>query len=237
MPETRQERTQHLREHAERNLGALVITIEFTMISVVVGVILFPFMDNAAAVLRDLRFEYWPYIVSGLCFTLLLWTQVISHSLSFVGWPIDIGHNLLYIVFGLVLGIQMHFIADPRAWFAISLLTTIVAWALIYYDAHVIRERLSGSSGAARGLFDTALVRQEKLARFFVVAFVDAVINLALIVFWPQLIIDQSGHLVLIIVQAVFTMLLTVNTIQVFNSWREPVVLKAMEELSMEGED
>src|SRR5512135_3097628 len=107
-------RDRHLREHAERNLGALVITIEFTLISVMVGVILFPLMDNAAVVLRDRQFEYIPYIVGGLLLTLLLWTEVISHSLSFVGWPIDIGHNLLYIVFGLALGIQMHFLADPR---------------------------------------------------------------------------------------------------------------------------
>lgn len=237
MPGQRESREQHLREHAERNLSALVITIEFTLISVMVGVILFPLMDNAAVVLRDLRFEYMPYIISGLLLTLLLWTQVISHSLSFVGWPINIGHNLLYIVFALVLGIQMHFVADARAWFAISLLTTLIAWGLIYYDARVIRQRLRGAEGAARGLFDVALARQQRLGRRFVLAFADAVVNLALVVLWPQLLIEQQGHLILIAIQALLTLLLTVSTIQVFNSWREPVVLKAMEELGSEGEE
>lgn len=57
--------TSQLRERAERYLGSIILTIEFTLISVMVGVILFPLMDHAAVVLRDLRYEYWLYIVSG----------------------------------------------------------------------------------------------------------------------------------------------------------------------------
>src|SRR5512135_3339893 len=81
---------QREREHAERDLSALVIAIEFTLISVMVGVILFPLMDLATPLLRDMRFEYWLYILSGLMFILYMWTEVISHSLSFIGWPINI---------------------------------------------------------------------------------------------------------------------------------------------------
>src|SRR5258708_24618992 len=90
--------TNPIRERAERNLGALVIAIEFTLISVMVGVILFPLMDFATPILREMKFEYILYIVSGLVLILYIWTEVISHSLSFIGWPIDIFHNLLYIV-------------------------------------------------------------------------------------------------------------------------------------------
>ncbi|MGB8648545.1 MAG: hypothetical protein WCF84_25135 [Anaerolineae bacterium] len=228
---------QHLREHAERNLGALVISIEFTLISVMVGVILFPLMDNAAILLRDLRWELWPYILSGLLFTLLLWTQVISHSLSFVGWPIDIGHNLLYIVFALVLGVQMHFIMDPRGWFAVSFISTLVAWLLVYYDARVIEERMTGVSGAALALFTVALERQRNLGRQFVIAFADALLNLGAVLLWSPFMIDRPGHLILIALQLLLVLGLTVRTIQVFKSWTEPVVRKAMQELALEGED
>ncbi len=237
MSSPRDRTEQHLREHAERNLGALVISIEFTLISVMVGVILFPLMDNAAILLRDLRWELWPYIIAGLLFTLLLWTQVISHSLSFVGWPIDIGHNLLYIVFALVLGVQMHFITDPRGWFAVSFLSTLVAWFLVYYDARVIRERMGGANGSALALFTAALARQKRLGRQFIIAFADAFINLGLVVIWPQGMIDGRGHLILIVIQILLVLGLTISTIRVFKSWTEPVVRKAMQELALEGEE
>jgi hypothetical protein len=227
---------QRLREHAERNLSALVIAIEFTLISVMVGVILFPLMDYATPLLRDLRFEFWLYILGGLMFILLLWTQVISHSLAFIGWPIDIGHNLLYIVFALFLAIQMHFLADPRGWFAISCASTIVAWLLVYYDARVIEQRMQGASGSALALFNVALARQRRLSRGMVIAFADALFNIVLIVLLPAVFIEQPGHLALIALQTAFVFLLTGSTIQVFKSWTEPIVRKAMDELKSEGE-
>ncbi len=233
----RDERTaEHVRERAERNLGALIITIEFTLISVMVGVILFPLMDGASILLRDMRVEYWPYILGGLLFTLLLWTQVISHSLSFVGWPISIGHNLLYIVFALCLGIQMHFLSDPRGWFAVSLITTLVGWLLIFYDAQVIQERLAGAGGAALLVFKSALERQRRLGRRFAIAMADALANLALILLLPGVFLAGPGHWALILLQSLLVFLLTLSTIQVFRSWREPIVLKTMEELLLEGE-
>ncbi len=225
-----------LREHAERNLGALVIAIEFTLISVVVGVILFPLMDGATALLRDVQFEYWLYILSGLAFILLLWTQVISHSLSFIGWPINIGHNLLYIVFALVLGIQMHFLSDPRGWFAISLVSTIVAWLLVYYDAKVIQERMAGAGGSAQALFNFALERQRQLLRGMLIAVANSILNVGLVVWLPQYMVEQPGHLILSALQTVFVLLLVRSTIRVFKSWNDPIVRKAMDELASEGE-
>ncbi len=236
MAELTKAKSKHLREHAERDLSALVIAIEFTLISVIVGVILFPLMDSATELLRDLRLEYWLYILGGLLFILLLWAQVISHSLSFVGWPINIGHNLLYIVFALVLGIQMHFLSDPRGWFVLSSISTMVAGLLVYYDAQVIQERISGTSPAARALFDLALARQRRLLRGMSIAVGDGVLNLALVILLPQFFIERPGHLILSALQALFVFLLTWSTIRIFKSWMEPIVRKAMEELASEGE-
>ena len=75
---------QPFREHAERNLSVIVITVEFTLISVMIGVVLFPLMDHAKDLIAKLEYEYWLYIVSGLLFVLYIWTEVISHSLSFI---------------------------------------------------------------------------------------------------------------------------------------------------------
>ena len=38
----------------------------------------------------------WPYLACGLALTLYMWVTVIDHSLTFFGWPMDLGHNLLH---------------------------------------------------------------------------------------------------------------------------------------------
>jgi hypothetical protein len=225
----------HLREHAERDLGALVIAIEFTLISVMVGVILFPLMDYAMPLLRDLRVEYWLYILSGLLLILYMWTEVISHSLSFIGWPINIGHNLLYIVFAMILAIQMHFLADPRGWFAMSLISATIASALIYYDLRVIQERLVGASGSAAALFEAAREKQQGLVRLAPFNIVNAVLQIALVVLFPGIFLDRPGHLILVAIQIVALLVLTNRTIRNFKAWSEPIMRKAMDELASEA--
>lgn len=226
----------HLREHAERNLGALVIAIEFTLISVMVGVILFPLMDFATPILRDLRWEYMPYILSGLILILYIWTEVITHSLSFIGWPMDIFHNLLYIVFAMVLAIQMHFLQDPLGWFAMTVLSACVAAAIAYYDRRVIQERLAGAAGAAAALYETALARQNFLVRVSPVTILNALLDFALVFLLPQFFIAWKGHLILVAIQiAAFTFLLR-RTILAFKAERGQIVQKAVQELASEAE-
>jgi hypothetical protein len=226
----------HFREHAERNLSALVITIEFTLISVMVGVILFPLMDHAKDLLRDLRFEYWLYILSGLLLILYLWTEVISHSLSFIGWPIEFGHNLLYILFALVLAIQMNFLADPRGWFALSLVSSVVAALVVYYDRRVIARRLVGADGSAATLYHLALERQRGLLRAVPLTIANAFVDVALIIAFPGFFLVQGGHLILVAIQILAFLALLIRTIRAFASWNDAIVQKAIDELASEGE-
>ncbi|HZQ08382.1 MAG TPA: hypothetical protein VFD70_17495 [Anaerolineae bacterium] len=228
---------QALRERAERNLGSLVIAIEFTLISVMVGVILFPLMDFATPILRDLKFEYMLYIVSGLVLILYLWTEVIAHSLSFIGWPIDIFHNLLYIVFAMVLAIQMHFLQDPLGWYAMTAVSAMLGATIVYYDLRIIEERRKGTSGqAATSLFDTAWQRQHALLRTAPFTIGNALLQVALVFFLPIIFIEYKAHLVLIIIQIGGFIFLLRRTITAFKGERETIVQKAIEELASEQE-
>ncbi len=226
----------HLRERAERNLSAIVITIEFTLISVMVGVILFPLMDHAAAILRDLRFEYWLYILSGLLLILYVWTEVISHSLSFVGWPIEFGHNLLYILFALILAIQMNFLDDPRGWFATSFVSSLVGALVVYYDHRVIERRRVGADGSAAALYRLALERQRGLLRMVPLTIVNALVDVALIALFPEFFLARGGHLILIGIQILAFLALLIRTIRTFGTWHDVIVQKAIDELASEGE-
>lgn len=222
----------HLRDHAERNLGSLVIAIEFTLISVMVGVVLFPLMDLAAPILRDLKFEYMAYIVSGLLLILYIWTEVITHSLSFIGWPMDIFHNLLYIVFAMVLAIQMHFLQDPPGWYSMTFVSAAVATAVAYYDRRVIIERRKNAVGAAAALYDSALRRQQWLVRTTPLTLLNAVVQAGLVSLFPVFFIQDRGHLILVAIQIAGFGFLLWRTLSAFNAERSQIVEKAVEELS-----
>lgn len=225
---------QRLREHAERNLGSLVVAIEFTLISVMVGVILFPLMDFATPILRELRFEYFPYIISGLILILYMWTEVIAHSLTFVGWPMDLFHNLLYIVFAMVLAIQMHFLADPQGWFAVTAVSATIGAAVVYYDLRVIEARRRGAAVAAAALYDAAWQRQRTLVRTTPFTILNAIVQAALVYFLPGLFLEARLHLVLVTIQIIAFVFLIRRTATTFKAQHEMIVAKAVEELASE---
>lgn len=223
-----------LREHAERNLGAIVIAIEFTLISVMVGVILFPLMDYATPILRECKFEYMLYILAGLILILYIWTEVIAHSLSFIGWPINIIHNLLYIVFAMVLAIQMHFLQEPHGWYAMTFVSAIIAGVISYYDKKVIQERMRNATGAGESLFQAALVRQQWLIRITPFTITNAGIQVLLVFFFPVVFIEYKAHMLLVLAQIIAFLFLMTRTIRAFRAEHTLIVQKSIQELEHE---
>ena len=222
------------RQHAERNLSTSIVAIEFTLISVMVGVVLFPLVEEATVLLHDRSYQYWPYIVTGLLMTLYLWSAVITHSLTFIGWPMDFGHNLLYITLALVLAVQMHFLADPLAWFAITPLSAAVAGLTVYYDLRVVEQRLVGGTGAAGAVFTAALAQQRLQLRLMPAYVAVAFVPLALVLLWPEWFVERGGHIVLIAGQALAVAVALWRTVRTFDGWAPLILRRAMEELETE---
>ena len=71
---------------AEHRLSDMVTTIEFTMISVIAGLMMFPLIEYATPLIRELRFEYWIYMLSQFGIVMFFWTALIAHALTFIGW-------------------------------------------------------------------------------------------------------------------------------------------------------
>lgn len=225
-----------LRERAEHNLSSVVVAIEFTLISVMIGVILFPLMDHATPILRDLKFEQMPYIVGGLVIILYLWTEVIAHSLSFIGWPIDLIHNLLYIVFAFVLAVQMHFLSDPLGWYGMSVVWALVSAVVVVYDLRLIKSRRGAAKGAKAALYQTALERQAGLVRSMPLAIGLSIVLLGLVAFFPELFLVRKGHIVLAIIQLSAFLLFLRRTIRAFNRERSQIAEKIVEDIELEQE-
>jgi len=227
---------EHLRFHAVRDLSALIITIEFTLISVMVGVVLFPLMDHAQQLIRAQRFEYWLYIVGGALLILYLWSEVIIHSLSIIGWPFEFGHNLLYIIFALTFAIQMNFLDDPLTWYIMSTINAGMASLMTLYDYRMVMRQHASATGAALQLFKLARQRQRQLIVTLPLTMLSGIIAVIAIVLFPDVLLKQHGHIVMIIFQTLLILTLIVRTVRTFNSWQEAILLRAMEELASESD-
>ena len=219
------------RVQAERSLSSLVITIEFTLISVMAGVVLAPLATFAAPLISNLRFETWPYILFGLLYILFMWSGVISHAFTFVSWPFELGHNLLYIVWALVLAMQMTFVEDPASWFILDILQFMVVGWIGFYDLRILLRRMADATPAARTLFEIARRRQVSLILLLPVAAGSAVLSLALLRLFPAFFIGQHAHWILGSIQVLGVCVGLLQNMRALVAWQEPIIQKEMAEL------
>lgn len=120
-------------------LDQFTLSIEFLLISVVQGVALGALASNASGPLSSLDYQYWPYILSGFLLILTFWSQAIIHSLSFIKWPLDLTHNFLYFLAGLVEFLAFEHLQDPFRWFIFQLVFVGVASVLYFVDLKLIK--------------------------------------------------------------------------------------------------
>lgn len=221
-------------ESAAHKLRDMVTTIEFTMISVIAGLMLFPWMESAAPLIRNLQFEYWVYATGMLVTVMFYWVALIDHALTFVGWPIDIIHNLFYLLVFPAVGVLIHFMADPVAFYPMFVVADLCALLLTSYDLLVIRTRLRAAKGAEAELFAAAYSRQSTLVRYVVAALVFAGLSTVLINAFPDFFIRQHVHIVIGALSLVFVFFLLVRECVELNEMRNRMLRRMAEEMASE---
>ena len=82
---------------ARSELDCMGLQIELNLGSIMQGVALFFLIDNARVVLTDQDIAYWLYIPAGLVVIFVFWSRSILHTLTVVRWPLEFGHNFLYV--------------------------------------------------------------------------------------------------------------------------------------------
>jgi hypothetical protein len=159
---------------------------------------------------------------------------VIDHSLTFIGWPIDLGHNLLYFVVAVFLTVQMGFVDDPVGWFALST-AAVLATLTIAYDLRLVRRRFDGASGAAAELYATVLSEQRWQLRLSPVFVLVPLVPLVLLVALPGVFLDRDWHVALIVVQLLAVGGALARAVRSFTRTAEPIVGRAIAELEPEA--
>ncbi len=125
------------------------------------------------------------------------------HIITVIRWPLEFGHNFLYIACALVEALLFTRLPSPRAWFAFGTLFGAVGWMLFVYDLRLIRARAQDSAGPASDRLTAVVTRDQRLN---IALLIPAVFffNLACylcIHLWPHLFLDRGFHTLLVATQ------------------------------------
>jgi hypothetical protein len=149
---------------ARKDLDQIVLDVEFVLISVVQGVALTTLAVMAAPMLHAPSLVRAAFLVSGFLFVLSFWSVAIIHALSFVIWPMDLGHYFFYFALALLECLTFSQMDRPVEWFGYSFASFALTALLYAYDYRLILSRRGAfeATPAARALF-AHIVKQQRI--------------------------------------------------------------------------
>lgn len=183
---------------AQGTLDSMVVNLELTLISIIQGVALYFLTDSSRALLLSMQFSAWPYILAGLLIILLWWTRAVIHTLTVIRWPIEFGHNFLYIASTLIEAVMFTQVGNPANWYWIGAAYALLVWLLFAIDLRLIGRRMKEPHGPAGTQMLTIIKREQQLQALL---FMPATMLFYLAAGWlinsrPQFFIAANGHLI-----------------------------------------
>ena len=193
-----------LRE-SRSELDAMTADIELTLVSIIQGVALTVLIETSREVIAKLDWIMWPYVISGLIIILVFWSRVVLHILTVIRWPLEFGHNFLYIGCALVEAFSFAQLGNPIRWFAFVAAFLGAGWLLFAYDLRLIRMRVQDRAGdVSNRLY--ALVTHDQLLNlgFLLPAFFLVNVGCAVAIhLHPEFFVVRDGHIWLIALQLI----------------------------------
>jgi hypothetical protein len=186
-------------------LDSMIVEIELTLISIIQGVALTFLIESAREVSNIHERLFWPYIVAALLVIFVFWSRSVLHIITVIRWPLEFGHNFLYIACALVEAIWFSQLHHPKTWFAFGTLFGVVGWMLFSYDLRLIRARARDSAGPMSNRL-IAMVERDQWMN--IVALVPGVMLFNLLCFLairarPDFFLERHFHAALAIVQVI----------------------------------
>ena len=174
----------------------------------------------ASEPLANLDYQYWPYILSGFLLVLTFWSQAIVHSLAFIKWPLDLGHNFLYFVMGLIEFLAFNHLEDPLRWFIFQLVFVLAASVLYFVDLKLIKKvRADFSTPTQKVLYKH--IYEEQMNEIKTLVPSGIIFNsLAVFLVWkyPGFFINQGYHILIVGIQVLLTLYIIVVSIKSFKT-------------------
>jgi hypothetical protein len=98
-------------------LEALATSVELTIASVLQGIALAILIPQIVGLITSGAIAKLPYIPASLLLIFIVWIAFISHAISFITWPFNLAHNLLYFLVVTSEAVLLTFLDRPAPWF------------------------------------------------------------------------------------------------------------------------
>ncbi|MBI5513043.1 MAG: hypothetical protein HY909_04700 [Deltaproteobacteria bacterium] len=215
-----------------RDLDAMVANVEMTLISIVQGVALSYLADASRPVLFELRVASLPYVLVGLLVIFMAWSRTVLHALTVVRWPLELGHNFLYLSAALLEVLLFSRVADHRGWYPLGAAYMSLVWLTFLYDFRLLRARFVGAVGPAGERLRRALEADQRLhvRRLLPAAVASWVAGALAVRRWPTIFLDDGWHVALALAQLAGFAAYLAFTVRFFGELSELVAATHREE-------
>jgi hypothetical protein len=188
---------------ARSELDSMVVEIELTLVSIIQGVALTVLIENAHAVIAERQLFFWLYVVAGLFVIFVFWSRAVLHIITVIRWPLEFGHNFLYIACALVEAILFAQLGKPASWFGFGAAFIAIGWSLFVYDLRLIYARMRDSAGEASDRLYARVRRDQwlNIALLLPAVFFLNLISAILVRKWPEIFLAHNAHVWLIAAQ------------------------------------
>ena len=188
---------------ARSELDSMVVEIELTLVSIIQGVALTVLIENAHTVIAERQLFFWLYVVAGLFVIFVFWSRAVLHIITVIRWPLEFGHNFLYIACALVEAILFAQLGKPASWFGFGAAFIAIGWTLFVYDLRLIYARMRDSAGEASNRLSARVLRDQwlNIAVLLPAVFLLNFLSAVLIRTWPEVFLMRDAHVWLIAVQ------------------------------------
>ena len=123
-----------------RKLDEIALNIELVLISIIEGVALSALGYNAIPVFaQPANWQYIPFVFAGLAILLVFWSQAILHAVSFIRWPLSMGHMLTYFLASFLQVIAYYNITTSTSWFLWWTIFSFLAFAIYIIDLRILK--------------------------------------------------------------------------------------------------
>jgi hypothetical protein len=186
-------------------LDSMIVEIELTLVSIIQGVALTVLIESAREAVAEKDVLFWPYVIAGLFVIFVFWSRSVLHIITVIRWPLEFGHNFLYIACALVEALLFAQLTKPLNWFAFGAGFIAIGWALFVYDLRLINARERDSAGEASNRL-IAMVHRDQWRNIAVLLPGVLLLNVACalsIKRWPEFFLAHHGHIWLIGVQLI----------------------------------
>ena len=185
---------------ARSELDAMVVEIELTLVSIIQGVALTVLIEHAHATIAEPNFFFWPYVVAGLLVIFVFWSRAVLHIITVIRWPLEFGHNFLYIACALVEAILFAQLGKPASWFGFGGAFIAIGWTLFVYDLRLIYARMRDSAGEASNRLSARVLRDQwlNIGLLLPAIFLLNLVSAILIRTSPEVFLAHNAHVWLI---------------------------------------